>query len=205
MNTRVKASLKMTLLSPEDKVTEGQSIINSITASPVYFPPATFPMPMASVTASVTNLNSAILAATNGTPGSVSNMHEKERIVISVFNVLRAYVEMMANNTADPKTVIESAGMKVSKDGGGNTVTELTVIALGNGIIQILVPRLEGEAAFVYYYSSDGGLTWQEFESSKLSKVQLKNQIPGSTLLFKYVAIGKTKGSLSQPKSVMVI
>jgi hypothetical protein len=205
MNTKFKVALNMSKLNPDGKVTTGQNIINSIVANPTYFPTSTLPLPMASATSSVNNLHNAILATASGTAGSVSNMHEKERIVISVFNVLKAYVEMQANNTVDAKTVIEAAGMTAIKGTGGSAVSELTIVALGNGTLQISVPRNTGESAFIYFYSNDNGNTWTEFECSKLATVQLKNQAPASTLQFRYAPISKTKGALSQTKSAIVL
>lgn len=76
---------------------------------------------------------------------------------------------------------------------------------MGNGELQISVPRSAGEAAFVYQYSDDGGTTWQEFVSSKLATVTLKNQIPASTLHFRFAPIAKTKGAFSQSKSAIVL
>ena len=205
MITKLKAALNMSSLSPDGKVTLGQNIINSIVASPTYFPTASLPLPLASVTAAITNLHNAILATGSGTAGSISNMREKERIVVSMFNVLRAYVEMQANNTLDPQTVIEAAGMTVNRGGGNSGVTELTVTPLGNGVLQVSVPRNVGEKAFIFYYSSDNGTTWIEFESSYLTTVQLKNQTPASTLQFKYAPITKAKGAYSQVKTAIVL
>lgn len=205
MNIKLKAALKMSTLSPDGKVTTAQNIINSVTAASVYFPPASLPIPLASLSNSVNNLHNAIIATGSGAAGSVSNMHEKERILLSMFNVLRSYVEMQANNTADPKTIIEAAGMSAVKGGGGASVTELTLTALGNGEVQVSVPRNTGEASFIYQYSSDGGTTWQEFECSKLATVSIKNQTPAATLNFRYAAVGKTKGAFGQSKSVIVL
>lgn len=205
MNLKLKAALNMSSLSPDGKVTLGQNIINSIVAAPTYFPTTSLPLPLASATAALNNLHNSILATASGAQGSISNMHEKERIVVSMFNVLRAYIEMQANNTTDPQTVIEAAGMTVNKGGGNSAVAELTIIPLGNGVMQVSVPRNTGEKAFVYYYSSDGGNTWLEFECSALATVELKNQTPASTLQFKYAPITKTKGGFSQVKSAIVL
>lgn len=205
MNTKLKAALKMSTQSPDGKVTTGQNIITSMMAAPTYFAPSTLPLPFASMTACITNLHNAILATGSGSAGSISNMHEKERIVTSIFNVVRAYVEMVANNTTDPQTVIEAAGMFAVKANGGSSVSELTITALGNGVLQVSVPRNTGESSFIYQYSTDGGTTWLEFECSKLATVQLTNQTPASTLFFRYAAIGKTKGGFSQTKSAIVL
>lgn len=205
MSTKFKAALKMSNMSPDDKVTTGTNIVNSITAAPAYFPASSLPIPLASLTACVNNLHTAILGTASGTAGSISNMHEKERILLSMFGVLRAWVEMQANNTADPKTVIEAAGMTAVQGNGGSSVTELTITALGNGEMQVSVPRSTGEAAFIYEYSGDGGTTWAEFTCSKLATVSLKGQTPASTLLFRYTPIGKTRGATSQSKSAIVL
>lgn len=205
MTTKLKAALNMSKLSPDGKVTTGQNIINSIVAAPTYFPTSSLPLPTSSATTAINNLHNAILATGSGTQGSISNMHEKERIVLSIFNVLRAYVEMQANNTTDPQTVIEAAGMTVAKSGGNTSVTELSIVPLGNGVLQVSVPRNTGEKAFVYQYSTDGGTTWLEFECSTLATVELKNQTPANTLHFKYAPITKTKGAFSQAKSAIVL
>ena len=205
MTTKLKAALNMSTQTPDGKVTLGQNIINSMVAAATYFPTSSLPLPMASATAAITNLHNAIITAGSGAQGSASNMHEKERIVLSVFNVLRAYVEMQANNTTDPQTVIEAAGMTVNKGGGGSAVADLTIVPLGNGILQVSVPRNTGEKAFIYYYSNDGGNTWIDFECSSLATVQLKNQTPASTLQFKYVPIAKTRGAYSQVKNAIVL
>ncbi|MES2516423.1 MAG: hypothetical protein V4580_19885 [Bacteroidota bacterium] len=205
MTTKLKVALNMSSQTPDGKVTLGQNIINSIVAAPTFFPTASLPLPLASATAAITSLHTAIIAAGSGAQGSASNMHEKERIVLSVFNVLRAYVEMQANNTLDPQTVIEAAGMTVNRGGGNSAVADLTVVPLGNGIMQVSVPRHTGEKAFIYYCSYDGGNTWTEFECSSLATVQLKNQTPASTLQFKYAPIAKTKGGYSQVKTAIVL
>lgn len=205
MNSKTHAALKMGTLSPDGKVTTGKNIINSIAAAPSVFPTSSLPLPLASATNALDDLHNAILATATGSAGSVSNMHEKERIVMFTFNILKAYVEMVANNTTDPQTVIEAAGMSVAKQGGNTSVTELTITALGNGSMEISVPRNTGEKAFVYFYSADNGNTWIEFECSTLATVTLKNQIPASSLQFKYAPIAKTKGAFSQIKTAIVL
>lgn len=84
------------------------------------------------------------------------------------------------------------------------SVTELNLTAIGNGTIQICVPRGMGEAAFSFYSSTDG-IAWAEFALSKLATVELTNQTPGTTMYFRYAAIGKSKGAFSQSKSVIVV
>jgi hypothetical protein len=198
-----KAALGLSTLNPDGKVTRAEVISAAMLASG-NFPAATMPISYVVLGNLKTNLHTAIVAAANGVPGSTSHMHEQERILISAFNMVRAFVEQAANNNADPKTIIESAGMTVISTSGNTPVTELTLTPKGNGVIQINVPRNSGEAAFVYQYSTDA-VTWTEFAMSKLATVELQNQNPASILNIRFAAIGKTKGAFSQPKSVIVL
>ena len=205
MNSKLKAALKMSTLTPDGKVTTGQNIINSIQANATYFPVASLPLPLASLQTGITNLHNAIIATGSGMAGTTSNMHEKERLVLSLFNLMRAYVEMQANNTTNPQTIIEAAGMVAVSITGGAPVTELTITALGNGTMQISAPRQKGEVSFIYQYSNDNGATWLEIDCSKLATIYQKNQTPASTLLYRFAAVGKTKGAFSQVKSAIVL
>jgi hypothetical protein len=204
MNTKFRAALKMSTLSPEGKVTKATNII-SLMQSSGNFDAAKLPIPYASMTTAVDNLDKAIQAAANSAPGSISFMHEKERVLLSVFNLMRSYVEMIANDTTDPKTIIESAGLIALINVGNTPVTDLTLTSIGNGIIEATVPRAKGEVAFSYQMSNDGGITWIDFDSSRLSTVQIKNLNPASTVYIRYAAIGKTKTAYSQPKHAIVL
>ena len=205
MNAKFKAALRMSALTPEGKVTKAETIVSFIQRNTNYFPTANLPIPLASVSTAITTLHTALLAVGTGTPGALSNMHEKDRIVVSFFNLLRAYVEMVANNTPDPKTVIEAAGMEVQKTGGQTLVSELTLTALGNGIMQVSVPRNVGEVSFIYQYSTDSGTTWLELAYSKLATVSLSGQIPATVLHFRFAPVSKVKGAFSQAKSAIVL
>jgi hypothetical protein len=204
MKIKYKAALGMSKLNPDGVVTKGKNNLTLMNTAPA-FAGMTWPIPITTADAALNDLHDSILLAANGTPGSISNMHEKQRIAVSLFNVYKPFVEMVANNTADPKTVIESVGMTAVVYGGSSPVTDLTLSAVGNGTVEISVPRQTGESAFIYQYSSDGGTTWQDVECSKLATILHKNQTPASTLQYRFAAIGKTKGAFSQPKSIIVL
>ena len=204
MITKVRAAHKLSKLDPDNKVTKGRAIVANIKAS-LYFDLTKNPMPLDSADFGLNELEKAVLASKNNVLGGTAHVHEIERNVISIFNVIKSVVEMVANAGTDPKTVIESVGLVAVTGGGSAAITELTIVAKGNGVMEISVPRAKGEAAFIYQYSADGGNTWVEFELSKLATVQLIGQTPASTLMFRFAAIGKTKGSFSQAKSAIVL
>lgn len=204
MKTRVRVAMKLNSLSAEGKVIKAQSIKDAMQTSG-NFAASSMPISYPSLQILITNLHSAVVAADNGTTLDTSHMHEQERILISAFNFIKAYVEMVANNAVDPTTIIVSAGMQIAINGGQNAVTELTLDALGNGTLQARIPRLTDEKAFVFEWSTDG-TTWTEFASSIITKAELKNQTPGTNIYIRYFAIGKTgKGVYSTIKNAIVV
>jgi hypothetical protein len=204
MNHLTKATLALNQLSPADKVTKTQSIKDSMLASGK-FPVANMPITYIVIQTLITNLHNAIVAANNGTIADTRFMHEQERLLISAFNFIKAHVEFIANNTTEPGIVITAAGMQVATFGGANAVTELTVETTGNATIQVRMPRLVGEKAFVIETSADN-LTWTETAMSSLTKVKISNLTPATTLYVRYYAISKTgKGATSQVKTIIVV
>jgi hypothetical protein len=61
---------------------------------------------------------------------------------VSIFNLLRAYVKMLANNTYDPKTVTETAAMTAHNKSGGVAVSDLALTAVGQGTVEVSVPNM---------------------------------------------------------------
>ncbi len=201
MKITYRAVLGLSGLNPDGKVTRAEVILAAMQASG-NFPANLMPVTYAMLAVLIANLHNSILTAASGAAGSADQMHEQERLLVSAFNFVRAFVEETAN--ANPAAIIQSASMTVYTSGGNTAVTEQTLTAMGNGVIQVCVPRHIGEAAFEYQYSTDG-ITWIEFVSSKLATVELTNQTPGVTLYFKFAPISKAKGPFSQAKSIMVV
>lgn len=205
MSHITRATINLNKLSPSDKVIKTQTIKDSMQNSG-NFPASTMPITYAAIQTLITNLNTAILVAAspNASSADTSHLHEQERILVSAFNFIKAHVEFIANNNADPATIITSAGLTVTLPGGANAVTELTLDALGNGKIQIRVPRLVGEKAFVIESSTDG-TNWLQAGMSSLTKIQLTGLALGSTVHIRYYAISKLgKGAISQAKTLIV-
>jgi hypothetical protein len=206
MQNRIKVVLGLSSLTPEAKVTRAQNIHDAIQASG-NFPNSGLPVSYTNVQAAIDNLSSSIVAANavNSSSADTSFMHEQERLLVGIFNLLRSHVEFSANNTLDPGTIITSAGMGIATPGGQNAVTELTVEASGGGKITVRVPRGEGEKAFIFETSADGN-SWTKAGSSSLTKIVLSGFAVASTVNVRYYGITKTGDSdMSQPKSVLVV
>ncbi len=205
MSQITKATIGLNKLSPADKVSKAQAIKDTMQASG-NFPPAGMPITYAVVQTAITNLQNAILLAVNtNNPTNTANMHEQERVLISTFNFVKAHVEFVANKNIAPATIITSAGMQVALAGGANAVTELTLDTLGGGVVQVRIPRLANEKAFVIETSTDG-TTWLQANMSTLTKLKLTNLTAVTTLYVRYYAISKTgKGTISQVKTITVV
>ncbi len=201
----IKAVLGLSTSTPADKVVKSQNIKDSMQTSGNFLA-SSMPITYVMLQSLITNLHNAVVAATNGTPANTAYMHEQERMLVVAFNLVKAHVEMVANNSgANAASIITSAGMQVAAGGGTSALTELSVTALGNGKVQVRVPRQTGEKAFVFESSTDNA-TWVEFASSTETKVTLPNQTPGSTLYVRYYAINKTgKSPYSQSKNTIVL
>ena len=205
MNNITKSVLGFSSLSINDKVTKAQNIKDSMQSSG-YFPASSMPIMYPALQTLITNLHNASVVASNGTAADTVYMHEQERVLLSAFNFLKAHIELVANNTTTPSAIITAAGLQVAVNGGNNGITELTLNALGNGQLQVRVPRQASEKAFTYEYSTDGGTTWLELITSSLSKVSLTNQTPSATIYVRYLSISKTgKSAYSQVKSIIVL
>ena len=201
----IKAFLGLSTLTPSDKVVKSQNIKDSMQSSGNFLA-SNMPITYLILQNLITNLHNAIVAATNGTPADTAYMHEQERMLVSAFNLVKSHVEMVANNNSvNAASIITSAGMQVAAFGGTNAITELSLTALGNGKVQIRVPRQSGEKAFIFESSADG-TTWVEFASGTETKVRLDNQTPASTVYIRYYAINKTgKSAYSPAKSAIVL
>ncbi len=201
----IKAVLGLSTLTPADKVVKSQNIKDNMQSSGNFLA-SSMPITYVILQSFITNLHNAIVAATNGTPTDTAYMHEQERILVVAFNLVKAHVEMVANASgSNAASIITSAGMQVAASGGTNAITELSVTALGNGKVQVRVPRQTGEKAFVFESSTDNA-TWVEFTSSTETKVTLSGQTPSSTVYVRYYAINKTgKTPYSQSKSAIVL
>ncbi len=200
-----KALLGLSTLSAVDKVTKAQNIKDSMQSSGKFLA-TNMPITYASIQLLITNLHNANIAAVNGNASDRALVHEHERFLVSAFNFIKAHVEMVANtNPATAESIITAAGLQVSTTGGGSGVTELTLVAIGNGKVQVRVPRQTGEKAFVFESSTDN-TTWVEFASSSDTKVTLTGQTPASTIFVRHYAISKTgKSAYSQGKSIIVL
>jgi hypothetical protein len=204
MKTIVRAAMRLSSLTAEAKIVKAQSIIDTMQSSG-NFPADSMPISYTSLQTLITNFQSAVVVSKSGTTIDTSAMHEKERLLVSAFNFVRAHVEMVANGSTDPETVILSADMSIIPSGGISSVSELTLVALGDGKIQFKIPKVANEKAYVFEISTDG-TTWSEIISTTVTKTTISGQTPETKIYIRYYAINKTgKTSYSVVKNIIVL
>jgi hypothetical protein len=206
MKTKAKAVLGFSRLNPEGKVVRSQSIVDDMQSSG-NFPDASLPISYVNLQALVTNLHNAVVLAEHGSSADTSRMHDDERKLMMAFNLIKMHVEMVSNATTDPDSYILSSGMVLGANSGQNAVSDLSLEALGEGVVQIRVPRHAGDKAFCYQYALlSSPDNWLNIGFNSLSKIRYSDQTPGTVILVRYAPIGKTGlGAFSSAKQIMVV
>lgn len=190
MSTFKKAKIGIAFLSPTDKVIKTQLIKEAMQSSD-YFPEENMPISYVVIQQLIDNLSHAISLSKNDDISNSYLVHAHEQLLVSAFSFIKTYVENIANKTVVPMAVIRSAGMQVISVAKSNRVSQLTLKALGNGELQIQVPRSVNEKAFVVEKSLDGTM-WIPATVNTSSTIRL-NKLPVSTTLhIRYCAISKT-------------
>ena len=206
MKTKSKSVFGLSKLTPSQKVVKAQSVKDAMQASGV-FPNNTMPLSYAAWQILIDNSHNANVTASNGSSADVSAMHEAERVLVMACNLIKAHVDIVANSYPNPDAIILSVGLSVSSSGGPIAVSDLTLNAIGGGILQIKVPRTSTDKAFIYQYALDSDPTnWQTIGFNSLSKIEFKNQIPGTIIHIRYASISKNgAGTFSSSKQIMVV
>lgn len=76
---------------------------------------------------------------------------------------------------------------------------------MGSGVIQIKIPKVTAEKAYVFELSTDG-ITWTEVAFTTITKTKLTGQPPETKIYIRYYAISKTgKTSYSVVKNIIVL
>lgn len=206
MKTKSKSVFGLSKLTPSQKVVKAQSVKDAMQLSGT-FPNSTMPLSYTAWQTLIDNSHNANVTASNGTSADVSAMHEEERVLVMACNLIKAHVDIVANTYPNPDAIILAAGLSVASSAGPNAVTDLTLDAIGGGTVQIRVPRVTADKAFIYQYALDTDPTnWQLIGYNSLSKIEFNNQTPGTVIHVRYAPIGKNgAGAYSNSKQIMVV
>ena len=196
-------SLKLPTPAPQ-LVTYVQGILNALTGNPTF--PTPNP-PLATIASAVSDLQTAETAASTRAKGTIATRNEKRAALVSLLDMLGAYVQSVADATPEnAPSIIESAGLAVRKT--PVRVPRVFSVKQGtvSGEVKIVASSAGPRASYEWEYSLDGGTTWLAIPPTIQAKTSVAGLKPGSSVMFKYRSVTKTGASdWSQPITMPLV
>jgi hypothetical protein len=170
-------------------VTYAHSVVEGMTGN------AAFPTPspaLATVTAAITELQTAETAALARTKGAAAIRNTKKAALITLLQSLRMYVQSIADQNGEQgPAIIQSAGMSVKKTGTRPPRVFAALAGANSGTVKLVAPSAGHRVSYEWQYSTDGK-TWNDLASTLQAKTLMTGQTPGTVLEFRYRWVTKT-------------
>jgi hypothetical protein len=169
---------------------------------------AWFPAPVPAlplVQAAIDDLSEAEARTLTRAPDSVAARDEKRVFLRIQLEMLKVYVQGIANaNPEQAGSIIESAGMYV-KRGRGPAGRVFGAKQGKSGEVDLSAPKAGDRAAYEFQYSLDGGGTWLSLPEPFTTKTTatVPDLTPGSTVHFRYRA--SVKGAMGDWSNVIAL
>jgi len=181
-----------------------KAIATAVAANKLLFPA---PNPsLAQLTSDIAALDVAETATHTRATGTVETRNAKLAVVNSDLDLLRAYVQTVADaDPANAASIATSAGMFVRK---ATTKVKQDLTAKPNktlsGSVDVVVKASSSRESQEWQYSLDGK-TWVDAPPTLQSKTTIAGFTPGTIAYFRHRAVTKTgRTDWSQPVSLMV-
>ena len=180
-----------------------QGILKAMTGNPTF--PTPNP-PLTAVSGAANDLQAAETAARTRATGTIATRNEKRAALVTLLEVLKAYVQSVADATPENAiSIIESSGLALRK----TTVRAPRVFAAKattlSGSVKLIAPLAGRRAAYRWQYSTDGGKTWVDASETLQAKTSVTGLPVGTTAQFRYRSIIKGgAGDWSAPLSLVV-
>jgi hypothetical protein len=184
-------------------ITYVQGILQAMTGNPTF--PTPNP-PLTAVSGAANALQAAETVALTRAPGSVATRNEKRATLVALLELLRGYVQSIADATPENAiSIIESSGFALRK----TTVRAPRVFAAKatalSGSVKLTAPVAGRRAAYRWQYSTDGGKTWVDASETLQAKTTVTGLPAGTTVQFRYRSVIKGGASdWSAPLSMVV-
>ena len=183
-------------------ITYARSIVRAMTNNPSF--PSPVP-PLATIEAAIDALAEAETARLARTAGTVPVRNAKRKQVKQLLEQLCSYVQVTADATEQPLSIIESAGMSVKRKGGPPPPVFGAKPGQNSGSVILVAPKAGNRAAYEWQMSTDGGKTWVTLEVTVKATTTVHGLTPGSTVSFRYRTVTKNgTGDWSEPVSIIV-
>jgi len=184
-------------------ITMVQAMLKALTGNP------TFPTPNPPLTAlsgAVSDLQLAETAALTRATGTVATRNEKRAALLTLLEVLRAYVQSVADASPENAiSIIESAGLAIRNTTVHAPRVFAAKVGAVSGSVKLTAPVAGHRAAYLWQFSTDAGKTWIDAAPTLQSKATLTGLPAATTVQFRYRAVIKGGAAdWSAPISLLV-
>jgi hypothetical protein len=163
-------------------ITYANSVVEGMTGN------ASFPTPvpaLATVTAAITDLQTAETAALARTKGAAATRDAKRAVLVSLLQSLRTYVQSIADqNGENAPAIIKGAGLSVKKTATRKPRVFAALAGATSGTVKIEAPSAGHRASYEWQSSLDGK-TWTDLGATLQAKTAMTGQTPGTVLQFR--------------------
>ncbi|HEX8794398.1 MAG TPA: fibronectin type III domain-containing protein [Polyangiaceae bacterium] len=185
-------------------ITYVQGILKALTNNPTF--PSPNP-PLATIGSAVNDLQVAETAVvTTRAKGTVATRNEKRATLVAMLELLRAYVQSVADATPEnAPSIIESAGLALRKTLVRAPRVFAAKAATVSGSVKLIAPTADRRAAYLWQYSTDAGKTWLDVSPTLQAKTTVTGLPSGTTVQFRFRSVSKGGASdWSAPLSLLV-
>ncbi len=185
-------------------ITYVQGILKAMTGNPTFTTPNP---PLTAVSTAAGDRQVAETAALmTRAKGTIATRNEKRAALVALLELLRAYVQSVADATPEnAPSIIESAGLAIKKTPVRAPRVFVAKADTVSGSVKLIAPTAGHRAAYLWQYSTDAGKTWLESSPTLQAKTTVAGLPSGTTVQFRYRTVIKGGASdWSPPFSLLV-
>ena len=179
---------------------QAKAIVAAMTNN-AFFPTPNPPLP--TVTNDIAALDAAEALALGKGKGTANARNAKKAVVIRDLQLLRNYVQMIADNDADhAEQIITSALMAIKKLTPRQKRETAVKQGIGSGIVELFAVRAAAKALYQWQMSTDMKV-WTNLPQTFLTKTTVTGLVAGTTYYFRYQVV--TRAGVSDWSQIISI
>lgn len=185
---RVKVLLSFSKLSVANKIVFYRNVVTKLTGNAAFL---TTDVPLPEATATIDALERAYIAAQDGSHTAVAIMHDTETKTDSIFRVLAANVDRIADGD---ETIILGTGFEPSSQPEARQKAALTVIdGSRSGNLKLMAKALHNAGAYLWQSAKDSLPAteegWKDMDKSTSATIEKEGFIPGCRYFFRVAMV----------------
>ena len=162
--------------------------------------------PLATVTASISGLESAQAVTKTRAPGSIEVRDSARTQLIDQVHLLLGYVQQIADGTPDQAAaIIASAGLRARTVAGPSKAPFAVKYGPVSGSAHLAAKAAAPRAAYDWEFSTDGGKSWTSVPTTLQARTVVTGLPVATSVMFRFRAVIKGgPADWSQPLSLVV-